>query len=189
MLIEPIDLNLFYLMPDRDSSKKKGKKRKWGSESDSKNQSSETSKSEKTEFSLRDLSLMSTMELSSKIFTFDKSLATKDMTKMAEEGKQIELIVKGLPSMRGLDVEFVPKFKFIQFKKSEIKNNNGSDKVMLCFNDISQKILYDTTKAEGEFLSLINSTVSHEMRNPLNSIINQGKIILEVLKQFKSILD
>lgn len=80
---------------------------------------------------------MSTMELSSKIFTFDKILATKDMTKMAEEGKKIELIIKGLPSMRGLDVEFVPKFKYIQFKKSEIKNNNGSDKVMLCFNDIS----------------------------------------------------
>ena len=113
MLIEPIDLKLFYLMPDMDSSNKKGKKRKWGSQSDSKNQSSETSKSEKTEFSLRDLSLMTTMELSSKIFTFDKILATKDMTKMAEEGKKIELIVKGLTSMRGLDVEFVPKFKFI----------------------------------------------------------------------------
>lgn len=48
---------------------------------------------------------------------------------------------------------------------------------MLCFIDISQKILYDTSKAEGELLSLINSTISHEMRNPLNSIINQGKIL------------
>ena len=37
MLIEPIDLKLFFLMPDMDSSKKKGKKRKWGSQSDSKN--------------------------------------------------------------------------------------------------------------------------------------------------------
>ena len=31
---------------------------------------------------------------------------------------------------------------------------------MICFIDISQKILYDTSKAEGEFLSLINSTIS-----------------------------
>jgi len=48
---------------------------------------------------------------------------------------------------------------------------------MLCFVDISQKILYDTSKAESEMLSLINSTISHEMRNPLNSIINQCKIM------------
>jgi len=48
---------------------------------------------------------------------------------------------------------------------------------MLCFSDISQKILYDTKKAEGELLTLINSTISHEMRNPLNSIINQCKIM------------
>ena len=43
---------------------------------------------------------------------------------------------------------------------------------MLCFTDVSSKILYDTKKAEGELLTLINSTISHEMRNPLNSIIN-----------------
>jgi signal transduction histidine kinase len=51
------------------------------------------------------------------------------------------------------------------------------DKIMMTFNDISQKILYDSSKAEGELLSLINSTISHEMRNPLNSIINQCKIL------------
>ena len=47
---------------------------------------------------------------------------------------------------------------------------------MIVFNDMSQKILYDSSKAEGDMLSLINSTISHEMRNPLNSIINQCKI-------------
>jgi len=31
-------------------------------------------------------------------------------------------------------------------------------------------------KAQEEFMSLINSTISHEMRNPLNSIISQCKI-------------
>jgi signal transduction histidine kinase len=110
------------------------------------------------------------------------------MTKMSGEGKNIELIVKGLPSMRGIDDEYIPKFKFIQFKKSEIKNDKGQERVMLCFNDISQKILYDTTKAEGEFLSLINSTISHEMRNPLNSIINQCQIIYVVCQQFQKVI-
>ena len=51
---------------------------------------------------------------------------------------------------------------------------------MLCFSDVSSKILYDTKKAEGELLTLINSTISHEMRNPLNSIINQCKILYQL---------
>ena len=59
---------------------------------------------------------------------------------------------------------------------------------MLSFTDISQKILYDTSKAEGELLSLINSTISHEMRNPLNSIINQCNIIFAVCQNFKALL-
>jgi len=59
---------------------------------------------------------------------------------------------------------------------------------MISFTDISQKILYDTSKAEGELLSLINSTISHEMRNPLNSIINQCTILAAMGKQFIQIL-
>ena len=55
---------------------------------------------------------------------------------------------------------------------------------MLCFTDISQRILYDTSKAEGELLTLINSTISHEMRNPLNSIINQCYIMESLAYQF-----
>jgi signal transduction histidine kinase len=59
---------------------------------------------------------------------------------------------------------------------------------MICFIDISSKILYDTSKAEGELLSLINSTISHEMRNPLNSIINQCQILKVICQQFFAIL-
>ena len=59
--------------------------------------------------------------------------------------------------------------------KDDAKDNMGQ--TMMCFSDVSSKILYDTKKAEGELLTLINSTISHEMRNPLNSIINQCKIL------------
>ena len=59
---------------------------------------------------------------------------------------------------------------------------------MLSFSDISQKILYDTSKAEGELLSLINATISHEMRNPLNSILNQCKIVSAMLLQLNNVL-
>ena len=75
--------------------------------------------------------------------------------------------------MKNIDEEFVPKFKFFQIKKSIIKTmGDNQEKQMICFVDISQKILYDSSKAEKELLSLINSTISHEMRNPLNSVIN-----------------
>ena len=124
---------------------------------------------------------MSTRDLNSKIFTFDRRLGTQDLTKMVGNTKNIDVIIKNLPSMKNIDEEYIPKFKFIQIKKSYIKaNERNDDRVMLCFIDISQKILYDTSKAEGEFLSLINSTISHEMRNPLNSIINQCKIIFVI---------
>ena len=94
----------------------------------------------------------------------------------------IERMLKNLKCMRGIDAEFMPTFKFFQFKKSNIRDCfSDEEQVMLTFNDISQKILYDTTKAEGELLSLINSTISHEMRNPLNSIINQCRIIYSFL--------
>ena len=81
--------------------------------------------------------------------------------------------------MKGIDEEFIPKFKFFKINKSIVKSSINLqgitdivEKKMICFIDISQKILYDTSKAESELLTLINSTISHEMRNPLNSIIN-----------------
>ena len=91
--------------------------------------------------------------------------------------------------MRGLVDEQIPKFSFFQFKKCRVYNAiDKKYKFMLCFNDISQKILYDTSKAEGELLTLINSTISHEMRNPLNSIINQCTIMQSVLWTFNRLI-
>ena len=45
---------------------------------------------------------------------------------------------------------------------------------MLQFIDISKTILYDMEKGHNAVLSMINACVSHEMRNPLNSIIAQN---------------
>ena len=42
---------------------------------------------------------------------------------------------------------------------------------MYQFIDISKSILYDLEKSHNVMLELINACVSHEMRNPLNSII------------------
>jgi signal transduction histidine kinase len=37
--------------------------------------------------------------------------------------------------------------------------------------DMSDKMLFNAVKAEHSFLTLINATVSHELRNPLASLI------------------
>ena len=39
--------------------------------------------------------------------------------------------------------------------------------------DVSDKILYIEVKSEHSFLEMINAAVSHELRNPLNSLIGQ----------------
>lgn len=49
--------------------------------------------------------------------------------------------------------------------------------------DISHKLLYDDIKAEYDFHSMINATVSHELRNPLNSMILQLECMNHNLKQ------
>ena len=43
---------------------------------------------------------------------------------------------------------------------------------MLQIKDISNSIMYNLAKEEKKLLTLINTTVSHEMRNPVNSIRN-----------------
>lgn len=42
--------------------------------------------------------------------------------------------------------------------------------VLIQIIDISSKFLYSQEKAKNDLLSIINASVSHELRNPLNSI-------------------
>lgn len=57
------------------------------------------------------------------------------------------------------------------------------------FIDISAKIFYDDIKAQEEFMSLITSTISHEMRNPLNSIISECKVMAQHKKELQHLTD
>ena len=45
---------------------------------------------------------------------------------------------------------------------------------MLQVIDVSDSILLDQQKADNKLLDIINATVSHELRNPLNSILAQN---------------
>ena len=61
--------------------------------------------------------------------------------------------------------------------------------IMLQIIDISSNILYDKSKTQNQFLSIINATVSHEMRNPMNSIKAENTLKKELIIQLKELLE
>ena len=73
--------------------------------------------------------------------------------------------------------------KFSQIKASQIKIQNQTS-IMLKIIDITNEVLLDKEKVHNKLLSVINSTVSHELRNPLNSIV---AINLEKQRLYKTL--
>ena len=63
--------------------------------------------------------------------------------------------------------------KYVQIKKIEL-NIGVIKKEVLKIIDISKSVLYEQAVGEKQILTLINATVSHEMRNPCNSIEGQN---------------
>mmetsp|Transcript_41682 Transcript_41682/g.63696 ORF Transcript_41682/g.63696 Transcript_41682/m.63696 type:complete len:109 (-) Transcript_41682:1514-1840(-) len=62
--------------------------------------------------------------------------------------------------------------RFVQLNvKKYIRNDVNYTLIQII--DVSKRLLYNKISAKQEFLQLINSTISHETRNPLNSIVNQ----------------
>ena len=59
------------------------------------------------------------------------------------------------------------KNKFFKVKITNLPNGS----IMISILDISKKILLDKENERSNLLSIINATVSHDMRNPLNSIL------------------
>ena len=64
------------------------------------------------------------------------------------------------------------KFKYVQIRKEVIETWSKKHEVIQII-DVSQKILYEMAVGEKRLFSLINATVSHEMRNPTNLIQSQ----------------
>lgn len=60
-------------------------------------------------------------------------------------------------------------FKYVQIHIEKVETNFSKHEVLQIV-DVSQKILFEMANGEKRLFSLINATVSHEMRNPTNSI-------------------
>mmetsp|Transcript_17668 Transcript_17668/g.27354 ORF Transcript_17668/g.27354 Transcript_17668/m.27354 type:complete len:92 (+) Transcript_17668:930-1205(+) len=70
-------------------------------------------------------------------------------------------------------ITFKSSAQYVQLKLKEYELNSEK-KLMVQIVDVSQDILYQKANAENEFLSITNATVSHELRNPLQSILSQN---------------
>jgi signal transduction histidine kinase len=49
--------------------------------------------------------------------------------------------------------------------------------------------MFNRVNGEKKLLALINATVSHEMRNPLNSIHSQNLKQTQISEKFKELID
>lgn len=67
-----------------------------------------------------------------------------------------------------------PQFftRYVQIKRQVLMVDDQNMQVMQII-DISKDIMYSIANGEKKLMALINATVSHEMRNPLNSIQSQ----------------
>lgn len=54
--------------------------------------------------------------------------------------------------------------------------------------DISSQIMYNVANADKKLLTLINATVSHEMRNPTNSIYCQNIIQNQLNEKLQDVI-
>ena len=64
----------------------------------------------------------------------------------------------------------------ISIFKKKIKYD-GEDAYIVYFKDVTFGVLYEQIKAQKSFQEIINATISHEMRNPLNSIISNCTLL------------
>jgi len=78
-------------------------------------------------------------------------------------------------------------FRFVHVSKS-VYQRRGQQNCMIQIHDVSSSIMIDYLQTEKELYEIINATVSHEMRNPINSMVYQNENILFVLNQVVAML-
>ena len=69
-----------------------------------------------------------------------------------------------------LSPEFNKTNKYFSMKVNQLVGENDMS-VMLSIVDNSHQVQFNNEKSHNELLKMINATVNHELRNPLNSIV------------------
>ena len=138
---------------------------------------------ELTKLSLSEIIELTQSQLSQMVFMFsDQNLKLLD----GNDYTQMQDVLKNCAIFRDADIDVVPKYKFFQIKKSFIPN---SKRLLIQFIDISAKIFYDDVKAQEEYMNITTSTISHEMRNPLNSIMAQCTVLVMICVELATFIN
>ena len=120
----------------------------------------------------------------------ERMFSIEEVLDMSEEERSTRVFFmhkRQASSQQGRDDELQPSTgtkEFVQIKEKSYYIE-GSMKRLVQIIDISKSILYDKEHAKSELLSLINVTVSHEMRNPLNSILSLNVDFDDLIKKFE----
>ena len=148
-------------------------------------QSQEVKKKEKNEsedsdeedgISLKKLLEMDRHLVKESIFTNNREISKCDSVQKLED-----LIDKLNENHREVDKEsvigesasFFFQIKIIEVIQEDSFEQGKQAELMVQMLDISQRILGQSLRLERQYMTMLNSTISHEMRNPLNSIITQ----------------
>ena len=75
--------------------------------------------------------------------------------------------------------------KIKEFKISE----KSKKRTLIQIIDMSDKILYNEAKAEKNFATLMNGAVSHELRNPLSSLVAGIELMNSYLENLESLIE
>jgi len=82
----------------------------------------------------------------------------------------------------------VSKQTFFSFKHVMVSKQDHQAFSLLTVSDITENIRFIKLKQENYTLQMVNATVSHEMRNPLNSITSQNLKMRELLLLVKGLM-
>jgi signal transduction histidine kinase len=88
-------------------------------------------------------------------------------------------------SCQNIETTFQHEFRYVKLKFTQYRTNEVSQ-VMIQFIDVTDGIQFTKSKEQNILLQTVNASVSHELRNPLNSIIAQvrcQKIVIQELNK------
>lgn len=144
-------------------------------------------------FSFKDLIEEDPKFLNDKVFKIDINEDNTSFLNLEQTYKYVHLKIKPLNEKKK-PIDRRPGFNmgsgnsFNVVEESEITSSTNKE-YFIQIIDISDRMLYNDAMAEQQFLEMINGAVSHELRNPLNSMIGQISSMQDFFENFQDIID
>lgn len=93
----------------------------------------------------------------------------EEMTFQVGKVKKNDLRQDTAESRQGT-LDFSTKYVKVKFT---VYSSGHTERVMIQFIDVSNSVYFSQSKEQNMLLQTLNASVSHELRNPLNSIVGE----------------